>query len=35
MRKYNRDYETCLQQVKKARPCVQPNMGFVKQLKDL
>lgn len=34
MKKYGKGYEECLEIVKAARPCCQPNMGFVKQLKE-
>ena len=33
MRKYKLDLESCLKIIKEARPCCQPNMGFMKQLK--
>lgn len=33
MKKYNKDFESCLKIIKAARPCCQPNMGFTKQLK--
>jgi protein-tyrosine phosphatase len=34
MKKYNLDYETCLERVRNARSICQPNSGFVKQLKE-
>lgn len=34
MKKYGLDYDSCLQKVKNARPCCQPNTGFQKQLRD-
>ena len=33
MKKYEMDFDKCLQIIKQARPCCQPNMGFVKQLR--
>lgn len=33
MKKYKLDFDSCLQKIKAARPCCQPNMGFVKQLR--
>lgn len=33
MKKYGMTYEACLEKIRAARPCCQPNMGFVKQLK--
>jgi len=32
MKKYKWSYDECINKCKAARPCVQPNMGFVKQL---
>lgn len=33
MKKYRWSFEKCLEKLKAARPCCQPNMGFTKQLK--
>lgn len=33
MKKYNMGFDTCLQRIKMARPCCQPNTGFIKQLR--
>jgi hypothetical protein len=32
MKKYSMPYEECLKKIQQARPCCQPNMGFMKQL---
>lgn len=34
MKKYNMGFDTCLQRIKMARPCCQPNTGFIKQLRQ-
>lgn len=33
MKKYKQDLDSCLKTIKAARPCCQPNMGFMKQLR--
>ena len=34
MKKYSWGYDDCLKKIQSARDCCQPNMGFVKQLKE-
>lgn len=34
MRKYKWDFDTCLEKIKAARPCCQPNTGFTRQLRE-
>jgi len=34
MKKYKMDFDSCISKIKAARPCCQPNAGFVKQLKE-
>jgi len=34
MQKYGIRYDECLKKIQNARQCCQPNMGFVKQLKQ-
>lgn len=34
MKKYNMDFDLCLKKIKAARPCCQPNTGFIKQLRE-
>lgn len=34
MKKYNIPFDVALQKIKEARPCCQPNNGFVSQLRE-
>jgi hypothetical protein len=34
MKKYNMKYDDCIKKIKAARPCCQPNQGFVNQLME-
>ena len=34
MKKYNLDFDSCLLKIRSARPCCQPNTGFIKQLRE-